>query len=88
MRPRNLTPDDETGTGRYSEHQIFNALCSGLRPRATPDGAITSGTPGLGNCPKNPDYQTKAKADVQSRIGANDLNLTCRWPFRRGESAR
>src|SRR6185503_20890329 len=31
-RPRNLTPDNEPGMGRFSERQIYNALKFGLRP--------------------------------------------------------
>jgi hypothetical protein len=31
-RPRNLTPDRETGLGAFSDRQIFNALRFGLRP--------------------------------------------------------
>ena len=34
-RPRNLTPDNETGLGRFTERQIFNALRYGLRPGET-----------------------------------------------------
>ena len=55
-RPRNLTPDNETGLGRFSERQIFNALRFGLRPGETPDAEITSNTPGQGNFPENPKY--------------------------------
>ena len=55
-RPKNLTPDDETGIGRYTERQIFNALRYGLRPSETPDVAITSTTPGQGNFPASPKY--------------------------------
>lgn len=54
--PRNLTPDNLTGTGRFSERQIFNALRYGLRPGETPDVEITSTTPGEGNFPMNPKY--------------------------------
>lgn len=54
--PRNLTPDAETGIGRYSERQLFNALRYGLRPGTTPDVAITSMVPGEGNHPATPDY--------------------------------
>lgn len=54
--PRNLTPDMATGTGKYSERQIFNALRYGLRPSATPDVEITSSTPGQGNFPAIPHY--------------------------------
>jgi mono/diheme cytochrome c family protein len=56
QRPRNLTPDDETGTGKYTERQIFNALRYGLRPAKTPDVEITSSTPGQGNFPAAPNY--------------------------------
>jgi mono/diheme cytochrome c family protein len=55
-RPRNLTPDNLTGTGRFSERQIFNALRYGLRPGETPDVEITSSTPGQGNFPAHPKY--------------------------------
>jgi mono/diheme cytochrome c family protein len=52
----NLTPDPETGLGRYTGRQVFNALRFGLRPAATPDAEITSATPGIGNHPTAPDY--------------------------------
>ena len=55
-RPRNLTPDNATGLGRFSERQIFNALRFGLRPGETPDVEITSITPGVGNFPTTPKY--------------------------------
>ena len=55
-RPRNLTPDNATGLGRFSERQIFNALRYGLRPEDTPDVEITSSVPGQGNFPLNPHY--------------------------------
>jgi hypothetical protein len=55
-RPRNLTPDNTTGMGRFSERQIFNALRYGLRPGETPDVEITSSVPGQGNFPANPKY--------------------------------
>lgn len=55
-RPRNITPDNETGIGRFSERQIFNALRYGLRPEDTPDVDITSMTPGKGNFPLHPHY--------------------------------
>jgi len=55
-RARNLTPDNVTGTGRFSERQIFNALRYGLRPGETPDVEITSATPGVGNFPLKPKY--------------------------------
>lgn len=54
--PRNLTPHNETGLGRFSERQIFNALRFGLRPGETPDVEITSTTPGEGNFPVVPKY--------------------------------
>jgi mono/diheme cytochrome c family protein len=54
--PRNLTPDDETGLGRFTERQIFNALRYGLRPEDTPDVKITSSVPGQGNFPLHPHY--------------------------------
>lgn len=55
-RPRNLTPDNTTGLGRFSERQIFNALRFGLRPGETPDVEITSNVPGQGNFPAHPKY--------------------------------
>lgn len=55
-RPRNITPDNTTGIGRFSERQIFNALRYGLRPGETPDVEITSTIPGQGNHPANPKY--------------------------------
>ena len=55
-RPRNLTPDNATGLGRFTERQIFNALRYGLRPEDTPDVTITSTTPGKGNFPARPHY--------------------------------
>lgn len=55
-RPRNLTPDMETGLGQFTERQIFNALRFGLRPENTPDVEITSTTPGQGNFPATPHY--------------------------------
>lgn len=55
-RPRNLTPDNETGLGRFTERQIYNALKFGLRPGETPDVEITSTTPGQGNFPATPKY--------------------------------
>jgi hypothetical protein len=55
-RPRNLTPDNLTGMGRFSERQIFNALRFGLRPGETADVEITSTTPGQGNFPASPKY--------------------------------
>jgi mono/diheme cytochrome c family protein len=55
-RPRNLTPDNTTGLGRFSERQIYNAIRFGLRPGETPDVEITSITPGQGNFPMTPKY--------------------------------
>jgi hypothetical protein len=55
-RARNLTPDNSTGLGRFTERQIFNALRYGLRPEDTPDVDITSTQPGEGNFPSNPHY--------------------------------
>lgn len=55
-RPRNLTPDNATGLGRFTERQIFNAMKFGLRPEDTPDVDITSTTPGKGNFPMHPHY--------------------------------
>ncbi|MES2124966.1 MAG: hypothetical protein V4503_09815 [Gemmatimonadota bacterium] len=55
-RPRNLTPDNATGLGRFTERQIFNALRYGLRPEDTPDVDITGTTPGKGNFPMTPHY--------------------------------
>ena len=55
-RPRNLTPDNTTGLGRFTERQLFNAMRYGLRPGETPDVEITSTTPGQGNFPRNPKY--------------------------------
>ena len=56
VRPRNLTPDNETGLGRFTERQIFNAIRYGLRPGETPDVDITGTTAGQGNFPENPKY--------------------------------
>ena len=55
-RARNLTPDNATGLGRFTERQIFNSLRYGLRPENTPDVEITSTTPGQGNFPLIPHY--------------------------------
>jgi mono/diheme cytochrome c family protein len=55
-RPKNLTPDNTTGTGRLSERQLFNAFRYGLRPEETPDVEITSTVPGQGNFPLHPHY--------------------------------
>ena len=53
---RNITPDNATGIGRFSDRQIFNSLRYGLRPGETPDVEITSTTPGEGNFPLRPKY--------------------------------
>lgn len=55
-RPRNITPDNETGIGRFTERQIFNSLRYGLRPEETPDVDITSTVPGEGNFPAVPRF--------------------------------
>jgi len=55
-RPKNLTPDNANGTGRFTERQIFNALRYGLRPEETPDAEISGNTPGKGNFPLHPHY--------------------------------
>jgi mono/diheme cytochrome c family protein len=55
-RAKNITPDNLTGIGRFSERQIFNSLRYGLRPGETPDVEITSTTPGVGNFPMRPKY--------------------------------
>jgi hypothetical protein len=52
----NLTPDMDTGLGKYSARQLFNALRYGLDPAETPDAVITSTTPGQGNFPAQPHY--------------------------------
>jgi mono/diheme cytochrome c family protein len=53
---RNLTPDNDTGLGKISTRQIFNALRYGLKPGDTPDVIITSNVPGEGNFPAVPKY--------------------------------
>jgi mono/diheme cytochrome c family protein len=68
----NLTPHDETGLGRVSERQIFNALRYGLRPGATPDVEITSMVPGEGNHPSNPNYLSPAMPWVNWRFMSDD----------------
>ncbi len=55
-RAKNITPDNTTGIGRFSERQIFNALRYGLRPEETADVEITSTVPGKGNFPLHPHY--------------------------------
>lgn len=52
----NLTPDQQTGLGRYTEQQVFNALRYGLDPAFTPSVVISSTTPGQGNYPSVPHY--------------------------------
>jgi mono/diheme cytochrome c family protein len=69
--PRNLTPDEETGLGRFSERQIFNALRYGLRPRAAPDVEITSAVPGQGNHPAAPNYLSPAMPWIAFRTMAD-----------------
>lgn len=56
--PANLTPDPDTGLGKFSDRQIFNAIRFGLDPSKTPDLVITSSTPGQGNFPAQPVYLT------------------------------
>ncbi|HEX6251194.1 MAG TPA: hypothetical protein VFZ56_07165 [Gemmatimonadaceae bacterium] len=70
--PRNLTADEETGIGRYSERQIFNALRYGLRPRATPDVEITSDVPGQGNHPAAPNYLSPAMPWLEFRHSSDE----------------
>jgi mono/diheme cytochrome c family protein len=53
---RNLTPDNDTGIGKFSTRQIFNALRFGLKPSETPDAVISSNVPGQGNFPATPHY--------------------------------
>jgi hypothetical protein len=52
----NLTPDPDTGIGKFTGRQIFNALRYGLDPAETPDMVISSTTPGQGNFPAQPHY--------------------------------
>jgi mono/diheme cytochrome c family protein len=54
--PQNLTPEPETGLGRYGERQIFNALRYGLKPGDGTDRVIASTVPGEGNFPATPKY--------------------------------
>ena len=56
IRAANLTTDNDTGLGRCSERQLFNALRYGLDPLDTPDVEITASVPGQGNFPANPHY--------------------------------
>lgn len=53
---KNLTPDNDTGLGKFKDRQIFNAIRFGLDPDKTPDVEITSSTPGQGNFPAAPVY--------------------------------
>jgi mono/diheme cytochrome c family protein len=53
---KNLTPDVNTGIGKLSDRQIFNALRYGLDPDNTPGVMITSNVPGQGNFPAAPQY--------------------------------
>lgn len=69
---RNLTPDEETGLGRASQRQIFNALRYGLRPATSPDVAITSHVPGEGNHPARPDYLSPGMPWMFWRYMADD----------------
>lgn len=55
-RPRNITPHNTMGIGRFSERQLFNSLRYGLRPGETADRDITSHTPGMGNFPRSPKF--------------------------------
>jgi mono/diheme cytochrome c family protein len=70
--PSNLTPDEETGLGRYTDRQIFNALRYGLRPSASPDAEITSHVPGEGSHPANPNYLAPAMPWVHWRYLSDD----------------
>jgi mono/diheme cytochrome c family protein len=54
--PKNLTPDKDTGMGKFTARQIFNALRYGLDPDKTLDVTISSDTPGNGNFPTTPHY--------------------------------
>jgi mono/diheme cytochrome c family protein len=56
LRPKNLTPDEDTGIGRYTDRQLFNALRHGLQPASAPDAKITSTEPGVGGFPAEPRY--------------------------------
>lgn len=69
---RNLTPDNATGLGRFSERQIFNALRYGLRPGETPDVAITSSIPGQGNFPARPRYLARPMPWIAFRHMSDD----------------
>lgn len=51
----NLTPDIETGLGKNTDRQVYNALKWGLTPD-TPDAVITAGVPGQGNFPAQPHF--------------------------------
>ena len=71
-RAKNLTPDVATGTGSYTERQIFNALRYGLRPEETPDVEITSTVPGQGNYPLHPHYLAPPMPWVSWRYMPNE----------------
>jgi hypothetical protein len=49
---RNLTPDNATGLGRFSERQIFNALRFGLRPGETPTSRSRATRPDRATFPR------------------------------------
>ena len=46
----NLTPDPDTGLGKFTGRQLFNALRYGLDPANTPDVTISSATPNRSTC--------------------------------------
>ena len=71
-RAKNLTPDVATGTGSFTERQIFNALRYGLRPEETPDVEITSMVPGQGNFPLHPHYLAPPMPWVSWRYMSDD----------------
>jgi hypothetical protein len=71
-RAKNLTPDVATGTGSFTERQIFNALRYGLRPEETPDVEITSTIPGQGNFPLHPHYLAIPMPWISWRNMSND----------------
>lgn len=71
-RAKNLTPDVATGTGSFTERQIFNALRYGLRPEETPDVEITSMVPGQGNFPLHPHYLAPPMPWVSWRNMSNE----------------
>ena len=55
-RPRNLTPDNTTGSGGLASGRSSTPSGYGLRPGETPDVTISSTTPGQGNFPMHPKY--------------------------------